>query len=42
MKINPSATPTFHGVHDIPRSDGLESYVMQNDSDPAEKRRKKF
>ena len=31
MKINPSATTTFRREHDIPSSDGLESYVMQDE-----------
>jgi hypothetical protein len=31
MKINPSATTTFRREHDIPSSDGLERYVMQDE-----------
>ena len=31
MKINPNATSTFRREHDIPSSDGLENYLMQDE-----------
>ena len=41
MKIDPNATSTFRREYDIPSSDGLESYVMQDDSELAEERQKR-